>query len=119
MSVITEEMNKIEVRNVFEMLSEQINQTAKEKGWWNKDRNDGEMIALMHSELSEALEAIREGNPPDKHCPEFSNLVIELSDVVIRILDFAYARDLPLAEAILAKMKYNQSREFKHGGKAF
>ena len=32
---------------------------AKSKGWWETERNDGELIALMHSELSEALEAMR------------------------------------------------------------
>ena len=32
-------------------LAEEIHETAKSKGWWDKDRNDGEMIALMHSEL--------------------------------------------------------------------
>jgi hypothetical protein len=36
-------------------------QIAIEKGWWEGERNEGELIALMHSELSEGLEAIRKG----------------------------------------------------------
>ena len=46
----------------FNELSVDVNAIAVEHGWWEKDRNDGEMIALMHSELSEALEGLREGN---------------------------------------------------------
>ncbi len=38
--------------------AKEVHDTAREKGWWDKERNDGEMIALMHSELSEALEAL-------------------------------------------------------------
>lgn len=79
------------------------------------DRNDGECIALMASELSESLEALRHSNPPDKHCPEFDNASVELADCIIRILDFAAARELPLGDAMIAKMRYNQGREYKHG----
>ena len=96
---------------VFEM--------AKDKGWWDAERNDGEVIALMHSELSEALEAIRRGNGPDSHIPDFKGIGAELADVVIRIMDYGRGRGLRIAEAIEAKMAYNARREHKHGGKAF
>lgn len=92
---------------------------AKAHGWHDEDRNDGEMIALMHSELSEALQALRNGNPLDKHCPGFSALEVELADVVIRIMDYSHMRSLDLSGAILAKMQYNKQRPHKHGGKLF
>lgn len=81
------------------------------------NRNNGEMIALMHSELSEALEGDRHHNPPSDHIPEFSALEEEMADTVIRIADFAEYRKLRLAEAIVAKLKYNAGRGYKHGGK--
>jgi NTP pyrophosphatase (non-canonical NTP hydrolase) len=96
-----------------------VNDTAKAKGWWDKERNDGEIIALMHSELSEALEALRHGNPPDDHIPAFSGAEAEMADVVIRIMDYGQARGLRIAEAIEAKMAYNNNRPRKHGGKVF
>jgi NTP pyrophosphatase (non-canonical NTP hydrolase) len=97
----------------------EVHEIAKSKGWWDTDRNDGEIIALMHSELSEALEALRHGNPPDSHIQNFSGIEAELADVVIRIMDYSCARNLRVAEAIKAKMAYNANRERMHGGKAF
>lgn len=95
------------------------NQTAKDKGWWDTERNDGEMIALMHAELSEALEGMRDGNPPSRHIPEFSAVEEEFADVFIRIFDTCQVRGYRLGEAILAKMQFNQNRPHKHGGKRF
>lgn len=100
-------------------LQRDIHDLAKSKGWWDESRSDGELIALIHSELSEALEGLRHGNPPDEHLPEFTSAEIEFADAVIRILDMADARGYRLAEAILAKHEFNQGREHRHGGKRF
>lgn len=105
---------------------------AVRSGWWSdpatgqfKDRNDGEMIALMHSELSEALEGLRKDSMDD-HLPHRKQVEMELADTLIRIFDFAGARKLDLAGAVIEKLAYNQRRadhklenRAQEGGKKF
>lgn len=141
--------------NEFRSISEwqtTVYGTAKEKGWWPKPicgaRADSQSdmepvdvdydfvatkICLMHSELSEALEAVRigkfrmyteegplvrtEGGKIVEHYkPE--GMVAELADVVIRAMDLCEALGISLEDAILHKAMYNKTRPFRHGGKA-
>ena len=104
----------------FNKLSIDIHNTAVEKGWWETERNDGEAIALMHSELSEALEALRKDpKATDDHLSEFLGVEAEFADVIIRIMDLSAKRGWNVGSAILAKAEYNKQRAYKHGGKKF
>lgn len=100
--------------------------------WWSdpatgapKDRNVGELLALIHSEISEALEGHRKDLMDDK-LPHRKMIDVELADAVIRIMDLAGARGIPLGTIIFEKLEYNTKREdhkpenrLKEGGKAF
>lgn len=82
--------------------------TAKEKGWWDRPRCDGELIALMHSELSEALEAMRNNLGKDA-------IAEELADCCIRIFDYCGKNNIDLEDALLKKAEKNKSRPYRHG----
>lgn len=101
-------------------------ETAVKKGWYdNGPRNVGEVLALMHSELSEALEEWRSGRPlteiryqeTGERLPKPEGFPIELADCIIRLCDTANALNIDLEEAIVLKMHYNESRPHRHGGK--
>lgn len=72
-------------------------------------RNVGELLALIHSEISEALEGHRKGLTDDK-LPHRPMIEVELADAVIRICDMAAGMRLDLPGAILEKMAYNRDR---------
>ena len=125
-------------------LSQEIHQNAVEHGWWETPPSFPEIIALCHSELSEALEEYRSGkknlyyecpfhdtrsNCPDRYdgCQHGKNkgcnqrkpegIGIELADCVIRIIDYCAHAGIDLEEMIRIKHEYNKTRSYKHGGK--
>ncbi len=98
-------------------IQRKVHKTAVEHGWWEKPRPVGEVLMLMVTELAEAMEAYRAGNPESDKIPGYSKLEEELADVIIRLLDFAAGFDLDIAGAVAAKMAYNETRPYRHGGK--
>lgn len=76
-------------------------------------------LALVTSEVAEAMEAVRKHDPNTWADAETKDtLVRELGGAVVRCMDLAGELDLPLAEAIRAEIDANAARGFRHGGKA-
>lgn len=105
-------------------LRDAVHALARDKGWWDGENPTsaqaiGAKLALVHSEVSEALECVRWGAPyvarVENGKPE--GLPIELADALIRILDMCGALGIDIAEAVRTKHEYNAQRAFRHGGK--
>jgi NTP pyrophosphatase (non-canonical NTP hydrolase) len=114
-----------------------INELSREcheanKRWWQDpktgqpiQRNRGEQLMLIVSEIAEAMEGERKDLMDDK-LPHRKMAEVELADAVIRILDYSYGHGYDLGGAFVEKMKYNTSRvdhtneaRLKTGGKRF
>lgn len=100
----------------FANLIKKIHEGNKAKGFWDTERNKGELLMLIVSELGEALEGIRKPGPSE-HIPEFTGEEEEIADALIRILDYAGGNNIRLMDAIEAKLVYNATRPHKHGKK--
>ncbi len=89
-------------------LAEHCYNEAKQVGWHDTPREDGTMLALIHSEISEALEGLRK-NQMDDHLPHRPMAEVELADALIRILDFAGMKGYDLGGAVREKLDYNRT----------
>ena len=101
-------------------IADRCYQIAEDKGWHkSKDQiNIPERLALIHSEVSEALEDYRDGHMVtglDNHKP--IGFPTELGDIVIRVFDLCGELDINIEEELLTKMAYNETRPYRHGGK--
>ena len=115
-------------------LSNAVLETAKKNGFYDNERNIAEMLCLIHSEVSEALECDRKGRyatsdasltllhekDADIFKAVFEDQVKdtfedELADVMIRVMDLAAHKGVNLEMHIALKMRYNSMREYKHG----
>ena len=115
-------------------LRDEVHELAREKGWWDGvSYQDAvklipEKIALIHSELSEALEAYRSipAKTPVDEClleryldsnGKPDGFVVELADAIIRIMDLCGMLNLDIQSAVSVKHDYNATRPHRHGGK--
>jgi hypothetical protein len=108
-------------------LRDEVHGIAVEKGWWSAKgavgpqlRTPLEIHALIHAEVSEATEAVRDHQPPeyvgDDGKPEGE--AVELMDAVVRILDYFGAMGWDADRIIRRKIEFNKTRSFRHGNKA-
>ena len=133
-------MNYIEkvMTNMMNELRDKIFQNALNKGFWDKERNMGEALMLIVTELAEALETHRasgqiqeftEGQKlslekmSDEEFPETFSIMVkdsfhdEMADVLIRVLDLCGGYNIDIDWHVKMKMKYNATRERLHGKK--
>jgi NTP pyrophosphatase (non-canonical NTP hydrolase) len=103
----------------FNELAEFCTKEANAKGW-KEPRSFGEIIALIHSEATEALEEWRNHRPENQlyfKVGKPEGIPAELADILIRVLHCAGIYDIDLDIAFREKIIYNRTREFRHGGK--
>lgn len=125
----------------IKQFAQNVHNEAVKHGWWeNGERNFGELIALCHSELSEALEEYRAGHKPTEKyyecvsgkdmqdkcigecCAECGGAMpcgipSELADVVIRIFDLCGYYGIDIEAILEEKADFNAKRFYRHGGK--
>lgn len=112
--------NEKENRMRLNEFAQDVHQVAVDHGWWMDSPSFPEVIALCHSELSEALEEYRKGREPrevyyENNAPH--GISYELADVILRILDYCGHEGIDIEKCLEDKNNFNRSRPYRHGGK--
>lgn len=115
-------------------LRDEVHANARDKGWHDPSPSFGEAMALIRSEVSEALEDYRSGyldpnemkyesptglrrEKPIGRCRKPAGIPSELADIIIRVLDVCGTYDIDIERAFDEKMEFNKTRGRRHGGK--
>lgn len=104
----------------FAEVTQRVHALAVANGWWGAEPNIPEKLALVHSELSEALECYRNNEMTTTISASYDKpegFGVELADAVIRILDLCGYLGIDLGVEIERKHNYNMTRPYRHGGK--
>lgn len=131
----------------FNDWSKEIHANAVRHGWWDEERSFGDIVALCHSELSEALEEYRAGRGMVWHeckldkidsdeciknyCANYyqgecvasgmgnkpEGIAVEMIDCIIRILDWCGKESIDVDALMERKHEYNKTRPYRHGNK--
>jgi len=113
-----------ELARALSVAQRHVREVNEANGWFEDDRTVGDDIALLHSEVSEALEAPREHGlvdftkpSVDGELPKPEGFGSEIADLLIRILDTVERRRIDLAYEFERKLRHNATRGYRHGGK--
>ena len=118
--------NAMAIEAAAQFLQDACHRAALDAGWWPIGSTSGpsnplhfsNKLCLIHSEISEAMEADRK-HLNDSHLPNRPGREVELADALIRIFDLARGYDMDLAGALVEKLAYNRERlDHKAGARA-
>lgn len=103
--------NRVAVNSPINLndLAKDNHQNNIEKGWYEPEPSIPELLCMIHSEVSEVVDAYRNGR--DDEIGE------ELADIILRTLDLSAYLNIDIHSAVLNKLVYNKTRPYRHGGK--